>query len=561
MKKFSCVVLTLLLLLGLMVPDVSADTVIDISTAAQLSAIRNDLDGRYRLVKDIDLSGSQWEPIGTGYTASTAFTGVLDGNGHTIKGLTIVHNGTGSDAKFAGLFGHMNGTVKDLTLKGVDITVKETKSARVGAVAGQSQGVIEGVTASGRVQCLSTSNTAAVGGIVGRQTKVALISGCSSAVDVKVTGNTIRLGGILGENEGGKVLLSQTVGKVDGNATYQLYIGGIAGHSHSASSGNVVIEAEITDCLRDGATVGFAKSRLVGGGLIGWNESGVLKNAISLQTVDFTGDTNVTAGQIIGENGGDAENTYYVKNDAGLTEIGTGTVISAVKLSKNFTENDVRDLLANNASWAFKDGSLQLKGLDEETSNSTTKPTSGTATTKKPTSSSSSATTTLDDKTSGASGSITTQHLTMVVTDGSTTTTTVTTAVTTINPERPVIGPMPALTTRATTSTSKQTVSSSADGDAQNGSATGDSTASGTQSNDGSVSTTTPQDAPVQGGLSGDEGQFGDDDTTDEERAEQTGGIPPMVWIVLGAVIVVAGVAIAIVLVLKKRKKSTEEES
>lgn len=77
--------------------------------AADLYAIRNDLEGNYIMMADIDLSeatapggeldtGNGWEPIQN-------FNGTLDGNGHYIKGLTIY----GKPKKYdVGLFGSIN---------------------------------------------------------------------------------------------------------------------------------------------------------------------------------------------------------------------------------------------------------------------------------------------------------------------------------------------------------------------------------------------------------------------------------------------------------------------
>ena len=77
--------------------------------AADLYAIRNNLEGNYIMMADIDLSeatapggeldtGNGWEPIQN-------FKGMLDGNGHYIKGLTIY----GKPKKYdVGLFGSIN---------------------------------------------------------------------------------------------------------------------------------------------------------------------------------------------------------------------------------------------------------------------------------------------------------------------------------------------------------------------------------------------------------------------------------------------------------------------
>ena len=76
----------------------SDDDPIQITTTAEFNAIRNDLSGHYILANDIDLSGfSNFEPIGRFEPLldapedeetpklELAFTGVFDGNGHTIS--------------------------------------------------------------------------------------------------------------------------------------------------------------------------------------------------------------------------------------------------------------------------------------------------------------------------------------------------------------------------------------------------------------------------------------------------------------------------------------------
>lgn len=56
-----------------------------ISTEAELRAIADDLDGVYVLENDIELT-SAWEPVGV---SGAPFSGVFDGNGHSIKNITF----------------------------------------------------------------------------------------------------------------------------------------------------------------------------------------------------------------------------------------------------------------------------------------------------------------------------------------------------------------------------------------------------------------------------------------------------------------------------------------
>lgn len=108
-------------------PDDSEDPVNPnaqpISTAEDLKAIVNDLDGDYVLTNDIDISGENWTPIGT---REEPFKGTLDGDGHTISGLTIEEElYMENEEYYIGLFGVLQGgshtnavTISDLTLEG-----------------------------------------------------------------------------------------------------------------------------------------------------------------------------------------------------------------------------------------------------------------------------------------------------------------------------------------------------------------------------------------------------------------------------------------------------------
>ena len=89
-----------------------------ISTKEQLLALASgqlSLDQDYMLQRDIDLSDTEWIPIGT---AGEPFTGSFDGNGCEITGLTIRDPGT----KACGLFGYADGAkIHDVTLREYDI--------------------------------------------------------------------------------------------------------------------------------------------------------------------------------------------------------------------------------------------------------------------------------------------------------------------------------------------------------------------------------------------------------------------------------------------------------
>lgn len=135
----------------------AADEWTEIDTPAELYDIRNDLGGSYRLTADIDLagysSGDGWEPIGDG---GSPFIGTFDGNGYTVRNLTI-----DSTANSVGLFGATQGaTIANVRLTGAN--VKGTKS--VGALVGWAQ---DGTTITGSSVAGTVTGSDQAGMLVG----------------------------------------------------------------------------------------------------------------------------------------------------------------------------------------------------------------------------------------------------------------------------------------------------------------------------------------------------------------------------------------------------------
>ncbi len=97
-----------------------------------------DTTAHYKLMNDIDLEGRNWTPVGC-HTDSlkyaTCFSGVFDGNGHTISNFTI-----SSNVQYVGFFGFIyNGTVKNLTISDFEVDVtSDYLSLYAGGLAGRS---------------------------------------------------------------------------------------------------------------------------------------------------------------------------------------------------------------------------------------------------------------------------------------------------------------------------------------------------------------------------------------------------------------------------------------
>ena len=153
-----------------------------ISTAAQLNAVRNNLNKNYILMANIDLSGwGNWVPIGD----FSPYTGIFDGNGYVIQNMTVTVEGS-SWYVYAGLFGNCSGgEIKNLGLSGGKVSVSASKEAISFA------GGIVGDTASRISNCYNTGSVSAsasdyccsyAGGIAGNS--YALISNCYNMGEV-----------------------------------------------------------------------------------------------------------------------------------------------------------------------------------------------------------------------------------------------------------------------------------------------------------------------------------------------------------------------------------------
>ncbi len=114
-----------------------------IYTAEDLDNIRNDLDGFYILMNDIDLSGREWVPIGD---KDHPFTGTLLGSSYIISGMTISNLEGIAPASdgfyYLGLLGYHTGVIRDLVLESSVTADVSGKNAYVGSFAGYNAGKV-----------------------------------------------------------------------------------------------------------------------------------------------------------------------------------------------------------------------------------------------------------------------------------------------------------------------------------------------------------------------------------------------------------------------------------
>lgn len=71
-----------------------------IYNAEDLKNVVNNLSGRYILMADIDMTNETHSVIGA--TTSKSFSGIFDGNYHTIRNITVSASG-----QYVGIFGYM----------------------------------------------------------------------------------------------------------------------------------------------------------------------------------------------------------------------------------------------------------------------------------------------------------------------------------------------------------------------------------------------------------------------------------------------------------------------
>ncbi len=293
MKKVFALALAIVMIFSAIPFTVSAaDSVTTITTAAQLAAIADNLSGDYKLGNDIDLSDyGAWTPIG----GSTAFSGTFEGNGKTIKGLTV-----NTSSQYGGLFGNVSGTVKNLNVKGT-VTVNMTSSSATSVYAGLVAG---NVSYFGTIDsCSSEGNVSAT-------------LSCSSSSFITPKGYAYA-GGVIGSSSSFYEFseLSHKSGTVAAKASMTnkgnafAYAGGVAG-----KSGATIVDSYNKGDVTATATASNGETTAYSGGISGYGKN----FATSYNTGDITasGTTVANAGAIAGYATGKATNCYYLSGCA-----------------------------------------------------------------------------------------------------------------------------------------------------------------------------------------------------------------------------------------------------
>jgi len=255
----------------------------------------NLLADSFVLTNDIDATSTSGWNGGAGFTPigneTTPFTGNLEGNDHTINGLTV--NLPSGDAALFGETGSFT-IISDVKLTADSIT--GNNAAGLVAI---NYGFVESSSASGTVS--GAASSVDVGGLVALNYGV--IFGSSSDGVVQGGANSGADGGLVGANPG-TVELSFSTASVTGSND----VGGLVGFNP--------IGGLITDAFSSGAVNGTVSS----GGLVGFN-AGTIEASYTTSAVGGSGDV----GGLVGKNGAQGGVTAsYWATDAGSDGESTG---------------------------------------------------------------------------------------------------------------------------------------------------------------------------------------------------------------------------------------------
>ena len=260
-----------------------------VATLTQLQSVESYLDQNFILTASIDASATAtWNLSGGVYrgfvpigSTTSPFTGTLDGVGYTISNLTINRGSTSA----VGLFGRLDGTVKNLTLDSVNII----GDSYVGGLAGRDLGDIQKCTVTG------------------------LVVGSGNAV-----------GGLTGDVYSGSIERSYAQDSVAGGVYSGSGTGGLAGSVYGGT---------ITDCYATGSVSGDNAV----GGLMGVDDYySTIDQCYSTGRV--TGTSNV-GGFVGSENISSVDSCFWDMETSGQSSSprGTGEATTAMQTASTFT--------------------------------------------------------------------------------------------------------------------------------------------------------------------------------------------------------------------------------
>ena len=322
--------------------DAETEDATEIQDWHDLDAVREDVDGDYVLVADLE-SGTDgyeqhvgdpeegWEPI-------ILFDGTFDGNENETVDLVIDR----PTESAVGLFGSTNNAIiKNIGLTNVDVTGEHF----VGGLVGANGNTVRNAYVEGKV-----TGDDLVGGLVGENDGDVLDSYAMGELSGR-----IEFGGLIGENredatvenshadvtiEGGGPI-GGLIGKNNGTVTQSFATGDVL-CNHSGLGGRVggLIgrnSGDVTDSYATGE-VTMSVSRWFVGGLVGNHRSGQITRCFA--TGDVSGEDR-GAGGFAGRNSADIVKSYATGNVDGEEEVGGLVGSNSAEVTKSYAIGEV----------------------------------------------------------------------------------------------------------------------------------------------------------------------------------------------------------------------------
>ncbi len=311
-----------------------------IATKQALASIGANLSGRYVLTQNLEFTPADFAPDGAFYnngagflpigSSRTPFSGVLEGDGHTITGLT--QSLSGGQELLAGLFGMVSGSVRNLSLAQGSVTL--TASGYAGLLTAANSGSIENCRVEGEVRLSPAGRPdfeATAGGVAG--INMGRIAHCRFAGSVTASPREAGFdayvygGGMAGYLQKNSTLQDcANAGEITVTAessyfSARTYAGGVAGY---AAAGTTVSGCYNTGAVTARIQADSSANAAFAGGLAG-HVGGSLQNGYNtapvLAAASGSAEENVAkAGGIAGENAGEATACYSLGSVAALAE-------------------------------------------------------------------------------------------------------------------------------------------------------------------------------------------------------------------------------------------------
>lgn len=290
--------------------------------------------------------------------------GIYDGNGN-LTGKSKLQNVSVSAQSHASVFGYVAGSIKNLDVENVNLTVVKDENGKFGIksvlapVATRNEGSITNVAVSGAIFNLESGmNTVYIGGIVGEnkgfstKSNTGYISDCTSNVTINdATAKAFVIGGVTAETNASSALtrnsavvavnnISTVDDGISANGATYFVLGGIAGRS-----GGTVTKSNASVTVENGTISSGAASI---GGIAGDGTGSVATSSANITVSALVANANV--GGLIGKNEGYVLNAY-ANVDFDLTAAGKNAILS------------VGGLIGNNFSSKTETGTSQTIGI------------------------------------------------------------------------------------------------------------------------------------------------------------------------------------------------------